>query len=153
MATIERFEDLRVWQQARLLAKAIYLATGDSKLSRDFVLRDQMRRAAVSILSNIAEGFDRNGTREFMQFLSIAKASAGELRAQLYLAADLAYIDKHRFEDLSMQTSDISKMIAGLLTYLKNNRSARRKYEASDIVERYGVESSAKTQKVRKRVN
>lgn len=119
MATIERFEDLRVWQQARMLAKAIYLATGNSKPSRDFVLRDQMRRASGSILSNIAEGFERNGAREFMQFLSIAKASAGELRAQLYLASDLEYTDKNTFATLSAQLSDAGKMIAGLLTYLK----------------------------------
>ena len=83
MGKIEQFEDLKVWQKARLVNLCIYKLSNQGSFSKDFGLRDQMRRASISILSNIAEGFERNGNKEFNQFLSIAKASAGEIRSQL----------------------------------------------------------------------
>ncbi len=86
MASAQRFEDIKAWQKARELVKNIYQATSVGKFARDFVLRDQIRRAAVSIMSNIAEGFEREGNKEFLQFLSLAKGSCGEVRAQLYVA-------------------------------------------------------------------
>src|SRR5437879_4913189 len=98
MATIVRFEDLDAWKTGQSLCNEVYAMTKRSEFAKDFVLRDQIRRAAVSILSNIAEGFERSGTGEFIQFLAIAKGSAGELRAQLYIAKDQGYIDHETFD-------------------------------------------------------
>ena len=84
MANIERFEDLEAWKKARETTKAIYAATSGGKFSRDFSLRDQIRSSAVSVMSNISEGFERGGDKEFRQFLAIAKGSAGEVKSQLY---------------------------------------------------------------------
>ena len=92
MAKIEKFEDIEAWQKARGLSKAVYAVTGDGTFARDFGLRDQIRRAAVSVMSNIAEGFDRGGNRELTQFLYIAKGSAAEVQAQLYVALDAGYL-------------------------------------------------------------
>ncbi len=83
---IKNFEDLEIWKDARLLTKAVYQLTKDVKFAKDFALRDQIRRAAVSVMSNIAEGFERGGNQEFIQFLYVAKASCGEARSQLYVA-------------------------------------------------------------------
>ncbi len=98
MATIERFEDIEAWKKARELTKVVYQLTSIGEFARDYGLRDQMRRAAVSILSNIAEGFERDGTREFQQFLAVAKGSAGEVRAQLYVALDAGFLTQEDFE-------------------------------------------------------
>ncbi|TAK06448.1 four helix bundle protein, partial [bacterium] len=89
---VKSFEDLEVWKETRRLSKEIYAATQDAKFSKDFGLRDQIRRAAVSVMSNIAEGFERGGNQEFIQFLYIAKGSCGEVRSQLYVALDQGYI-------------------------------------------------------------
>src|SRR5687767_2491505 len=91
MAKISRFEEIESWKRARMLTHEIYKITSSGTFSRDFALRDQIRRAAISILSNIAEGFERGGDNEFLQFLSVAKGSCGEARAQLYVALDQAY--------------------------------------------------------------
>ncbi len=96
---IQKFEDLIAWQKARELAKVIYKMTEAGKFSRDFGMRDQIRRAAVSIMSNIAEGFERMGRAEFHQFLVIAKASCAEVRSQLYIAHDIGYLDREQFEE------------------------------------------------------
>ena len=95
MARIEKFEDIEAWQQARQLAKAVYAVTSEGKFAHDFGLRDQIQRAAVSVMSNIAEGFERGGVREFIQFLFIAKGSAAEAQAQLYMALDVGYIKQN----------------------------------------------------------
>jgi four helix bundle protein len=121
MAKISSFEDIQAWQKARELNKEIYKATNKTGFSKDFGLRDQIRRASVSVLSNIAEGFERNGTKEFINFLSIAKGSAGEVRAQLYVAKDLEYIDGEEFEKLFSLIIDTSKLISGFMMYLKNS--------------------------------
>ncbi len=92
MGTITRFEEIEAWQKARQLSAAIYKTTNAGIFSRDFGLRDQIRRAAVSVMSNIAEGFDRGGNKEFIQFLYIAKGSAAEIQAQLYVALDAGYM-------------------------------------------------------------
>jgi four helix bundle protein len=92
MAKVKKFEDIQSWKKARDLTKEIYRATLTGSFAKDFGLRDQMRRASVSILSNITEGFERGGDREFLHFLAIAKGSAGELRAQLYVAFDQNYL-------------------------------------------------------------
>jgi four helix bundle protein len=118
MATIQRFEDLLVWQGARALTKSIYDLSGKGVFAKDFELRDQIRRAAISVRSNLAEGFERSGNREFQQFLATAKGSLGEVRAQLYIALDLQYIAAEDFKDLNKLALEISSMVAGLSGYL-----------------------------------
>jgi four helix bundle protein len=97
--TIKYFEDLEVWKEARRLTREIYRLTQDGKFSRDFGLREQIRRAAVSVMSNIAEGFERGGNQEFIQFLYVAKGSCGEVRSQLYVALDQAYVGQPEFDE------------------------------------------------------
>jgi len=121
MSKFESFEDIQSWQLARELTKAVYTISNEGAFAKDFGLRDQIRRASVSILSNIAEGFERGSNREFIQFLYIAKGSAGEVRAQLYVALDQAYITQPTFEQLSKNTTEISKLISGLITYLNKS--------------------------------
>jgi four helix bundle protein len=121
VAKIERFEDIETWQRARELAKQIYKISNDGPFARDFGLRDQIRRAAVSIMSNIAEGFERGSNKEFIQFLYIAKGSAGEVRAQLYVALDQGYIDRKNFTSLNRDAAEISRMISGFITYLSRS--------------------------------
>ena len=128
MAKITRFEDIESWRKSRELTKSIYRITLKQRFSRDFGLCDPIRRAAVSILSNIAEGFERDGDKEFIQFLSLAKGSCGELRAQLYVALDQQYIDQQEFAVLSNLATEISRMISGLIKYLKQSGMQGRKY-------------------------
>jgi len=111
---VRRFEDLIAWQRARTLTRDIYKISDTAGFARDFGLRDQIRRAAVSVMSNIAEGFERNRQGEFHQFLSIAKASCGELRAQLYVALDVGYLDQTSFDGLQRQAEEVSRVISGL---------------------------------------
>src|SRR6185295_18496969 len=99
--TIKKFEEIESWRKARALTNEIYHVTASGKFIRDFGLKDQIRRASVSILSNIAEGFERGGDKEFSQFLIIAKGSCGEVRAQLYVALDQGYLSQASFESLS----------------------------------------------------
>lgn len=120
MATVQKFEDLVVWQKARLLNTAIYSLTNNEFFNKDSGLQNQMRRASVSILSNIAEGFERNGNKEFNQFLSIAKASAAELRAQIYIATDIRYISEEESVKYLAMVIEVSKMLNGLMSYLQN---------------------------------
>jgi four helix bundle protein len=121
MATFKQFEDITAWQKARELTKEIYKVTSKNEFSRDFGLKDQIRRASVSIMSNIAEGFERSGTGEFSHFLATAKGSAGEVRSQLYVALDQEYITSAVFESINISVTEISKMIAGLMNYLKRS--------------------------------
>ena len=114
MARIEKFEDIEAWQKARELTREIYRLTNQGAFAKDFGLRDQIRRASVSIMSNIAEGFERNRRAEFHQFLSTAKASCAEVRSQLYVAFDIGYIDKGTFERLLQQAEEVARIIGGL---------------------------------------
>ncbi len=98
MGTFKSFEEIEAWQKAREITRQIYGQSNKGLLSRDFGLRDQMRRACISIMSNIAEDFERSGTGEFLQFLAVAKGSTGELRTHLYIALDQAYLDKATFD-------------------------------------------------------
>jgi four helix bundle protein len=111
---VRKFEDLEVWQISRDLSVEIYRATQDGKFSRDFGLRDQIRRAAVSVMSNIAEGFDRYSRAEFKQFLSIARGSASEVRSQLHLALALGYISQPHFDHLNDLCWRIARMLGSL---------------------------------------
>lgn len=119
---IKRFEELEVWQLARKLVNQIYEVSRNSKLSKDFGLKNQLQRSAVSIMSNIAEGFERKSKREFIQFLNIAKASSGELRSQLYITLDLEYLDKETFNASYNLCEQISRSIAGFIKYLESSR-------------------------------
>ena len=121
MATFRSFEEIDAWKKARELVREINLMTKAGNVSRDFILRDQIRRASLSVMSNIAEGYERGGNKEFIQFLSVAKGSAGEVRAQLYAALDQGYITQHQFARLSSLAAEISQMISGLMGYLKQS--------------------------------
>ncbi len=126
MARIERFEDMEAWQKALEMTKALYQLTSAGEFGRDFGLRDQIRRAAVSIMSNIAEGFERGGDKEFRQFLALSKGSAGEVRSQLYVALHIGYIDQAQFDRLYGQASVIGRLLGGFIKYLRQS-SARVK--------------------------
>jgi four helix bundle protein len=128
MAKIKKFEELKSWKKARTLTKQIYEVTSESSFRRDFGLKDQIRRASVSILSNIAEGFERGGVQEFIQFLAVAKGSCGEVRAQLYVALDQSYLSVESFERLSKTAIEISELISGLMKYLKDSALRGSKY-------------------------
>lgn len=123
MSRVERFEDLIAWQKARLLTKAIYQVTKDGVFAKDFGLAGQMQRAAVSIMSNIAEGFERWGLGEFHQFLSVAKASCAELRSQLYIAHDVGYLEKEIFDQLMKQADEVGRIIGGLRATTEKQRN------------------------------
>jgi four helix bundle protein len=117
---IKKFEDLDCWQEARTLTKSIYDTTKNGPFKQDYGLADQARRASTSIMANIAEGFSRQGDREFTQFLFIAKASASELQSHLYVAFDQGYIDRDHFQFLSDQLEHIHKQISNLIKYLRS---------------------------------
>jgi four helix bundle protein len=118
---IERFEDIKAWQEARVLTTMIYAAVGsDRDFASDHGLREQIRRAAVSIMSNIAEGFSRRTTKEFVQFLFIAKGSVAEVQSQLYVALDQGYTNQERFGELYAKSDEVARLISGFITYLLN---------------------------------
>jgi len=120
---VERFEDLIAWQKARELTKAIYAVTSNGSFSKDYGLRDQIRRAAVSAMSNVSEGFERGSLNEFHQFLVIAKASCAEVRSQLYVALDAGYLDENSFSKITGLTIEVSRIIGGLRSSVDKKRS------------------------------
>ncbi len=117
-----------VWQRAIELALAVYGVTSRGRFARDFGLKDQAQRSAVSVASNIAEGFERNGDREFTHFLYVAKASAGELRTQLHIARELSYLDADTFSGLSRQSLSLSRMLTALIQSLRTSPNAGAKF-------------------------
>lgn len=129
MNPIRRFEDLEAWKLSRILTGLIYNVSGTGDFDRDFGLRDQIRRAAVSIISNIADGFERDGDKEFLQFLSMAKGSCGEVGSQLHLALDRAYISAEQFAQLSNKAIELSRVISGLIKYLRQSQFSGKKYK------------------------
>lgn len=133
MATFKRFEEIESWKRARQLTNRVYELSGQGTFARDFALKDQVRRACVSIMSNIAEGHDRSGTGEFVQFLATAKASAAEVRCQLYVALDQGYIDNEAFEELGRTALETQCLIGGLINYLKRSGYKGTKYRASSV--------------------
>ena len=122
---VERFEDLIAWQKARQLTSEIYRITMHGEFAKDFGLRDQIRRAAVSVMSNIAEGFDRGSRGEFHQFLVVAKASRAEVRSQLYVAQDVGYINQETFDIVNSSTSELSRIIGGLRAAVQKQRDEK----------------------------
>ena len=125
---VKNFEDLEIWKDARALTREIYQLTRDSKFLKDFGLRDQIRRAAISVMSNIAEGFERGGNQEFVQFLYVAKASCGEVRSQLYVALDQGYVTDNDSEKLLQSFKRLSGMISNLITYLRESDMKGEKF-------------------------
>jgi four helix bundle protein len=119
MAKIEKIEELAVWQLAIELTNSIYKITNNNFFSKDFALRDQIRKSAISVPSNIAEGFERNSTNQFLYFLVIAKGSAGELRTQLLIAKHQNYITESEFEKINSEALEVSKKLGSFITYLK----------------------------------
>ncbi|MGD0340870.1 MAG: four helix bundle protein [Bacteroidales bacterium] len=126
--TIEKFEDLEIWQLARELCKYIFVITSKVPFYHDFKLRDQIRSSSGSIMDNIAEGFERDGNKEFVQFLSISKGSCGECRSQSYRAFDYQYIDEIVFKELINKTTILSKKISRFISYLKKSNIKGSKY-------------------------
>jgi four helix bundle protein len=118
MGKFSSFEEINSWQKSRIFNKRIYQITENSNFKKDFDFVRQIRRASISISSNIAEGFERNTDKEFIYFLYVAKASAGEVRSQIYLAFDLEYIAKQEFEELLESITEISKLLSGFIKYL-----------------------------------
>jgi len=119
VATIERFEDIEAWQTARGLTQLVYSLSNRGSFAQDWGLRDQMRRAAVSILSNIAEGFESRTQSLFIDYLGRAKGSAGELRAQAYVALDAGYLTTVEFEQVFDQVDKCSRQLSRFIQYLK----------------------------------
>ena len=126
MPTYTRFEEIPAWQSARQLTNLIYRVTGEGLLARDFGLRDQLRRAAVSIMSNIAEGFENQTTAQFISYLYRSKGSAGEIRAQLYVALDAGLISAGQFDQLFRQAESCSRQLSKFIAYLETQRQQCR---------------------------
>jgi four helix bundle protein len=121
MATIRRFEDIEAWKKARELVREVYRACGDGKFSQDYGLRNQICRAAVSSMSNIAEGFGRRSNKDFAHFLDMARGSAAEVQSLLYVALDLNYVGDESFRRLYDLADRTISMIAGFSSYLREN--------------------------------
>ena len=128
MKKINKFEDIESWELARKLTCEIYKETSKGGFVRDFGLKDQIRRASVSILSNIAEGFERGNDKEFAYFLSLAKGSSGEVRAQLYVALDQGYVQVDTFNHLSKAVIEIGELLAGFIRYLNQSTLRGNRY-------------------------
>ncbi|MFZ1549745.1 MAG: four helix bundle protein [Microgenomates group bacterium] len=119
---IQRFQDLQIWQSSIKIVKEIYAITNYGKFSHDFGFRDQIRRAAVSISSNIVEGFEKNSNNEFIRFLKIAKGSTGEVKNQVIVAFEIGYLTKKEHDDIYTQLELLAKQTASLISYLEKNR-------------------------------
>lgn len=129
MATVERFEDMLIWQMARELCKAIYRIVSYETFSKDYRLKGQILGSSGSVMDNIAEGFERSGNREFIQFLYIAKGSCGETRSQLYRAFDAKYITEQELDELKTRTEKLSKSISKFIQYLEGSPIKGIKYK------------------------
>jgi four helix bundle protein len=121
-STISTFEDLLVWQKGIEIVKAIYILTRNGDFSRDFALRDQIRRAAISIPTNIAEGFERNSRKEYLNFLNFAKGSAGEVRSLLRVASEIGYINTGTYESLRNSVMEVSRYLSNQIKAIKQAR-------------------------------
>jgi four helix bundle protein len=129
MSKIQKLEDILVWQKARELTREIYNHAKAGLFAKDFGLRDQVQRAAVSIMGNVAEGFDRGGDKEFIQFLSISKGSCGEVKSHLYVALDQQYVNSTQFDQLYKSADEVGRLLAGFMAYLKQSDLRGRKFK------------------------
>jgi four helix bundle protein len=128
MTKFNTIEEIEAWQKARLLANEIYRISNNGDFSKDFALKNQIRKAVVSVASNIAEGFERNGNKEFINFLSIAKGSIAEVKTQLYIAYDQCYIKETEFKKIIHSLDELSRMVGGLIKYLNQSPMKGNKF-------------------------
>lgn len=133
MATFKSFEDIDAWKKSRELTRKVYEVTASGAFSRDFPLRDQIRRACISVMSNVAEGHGRAGRKEFLQFLAVALGSANEVTSQLYVALDLGYIDDEQFRVLTELARESARLIGGLARYLRTTSVSGVRFRASGL--------------------
>lgn len=129
MSKIEKFEDIKSWQLAREATRIIFDLSSEGRFAKDFTLVNQIRRSSISIMSNIAEGFERGGDKEFVNFLSIAKGSCGEARSQLYIAFDRNYITEAEFSSAYEKLNETGKLIGGFMNYLKKSKLRGSKFK------------------------
>ncbi|MCW0482609.1 four helix bundle protein [Gaoshiqia sediminis] len=129
MSKVQRFEDLKVWQSSRVLCKMIHGFTLNPEFCKDFKLISQIKSSSGSVMDNIAEGYERDGNKEFIQFLSISKGSCGECRSQLYRALDNGYISEAEFKKASEMAIEISKMLSGFMDYLHESELKGKKFK------------------------
>jgi four helix bundle protein len=129
MATITKFEDLEIWQEARKLAKEVFILSKETDLKNDFRFKEQIKASSGSVMDNIAEGFERDGNLEFRQLLSIAKGSAGETRSQIYRLYDSEYISEEQFKDLKNKYENLSGKIKNFITYLNKKDFKGNKFQ------------------------
>ena len=129
MAKAERFEDLEVWQAGRELVRAVYRVTERPAFAHDSSLKGQLRRAAVSAMANVAEGFERGGNKEFVHFLAMAKGSAGEVRSHLYVASDQEYVSADEQRYLAEKAVAVSRMAAGLIKHPRQSPMRGSRYK------------------------
>ncbi len=129
MGKVKRFEDLEAWKKARELTDATHEICSREPFRKNYVLRDQIRRASISVMANVSEGFERDGDKEFIQFLAIAKGSCGEVRSHLYVALDQGYITQVEFDEISEKSEKTSKIIYGLMKYLRQTSMKGKKFK------------------------
>ena len=129
MATITKFEDLEIWQEARKLAKEVFILSKETDLKTDFRFKEQIKASSGSVMDNIAEGFERDGNLEFRQFLSIAKGSSGETRSQIYRLYDCEYISEEQFKELKNKYEKLSGKIKNFITYLNKKDFKGNKFQ------------------------
>lgn len=134
MATIKRFEDIIAWQKARVLCQLIHTYTLKANFARDFKLVGQIKSSSGSAMDNIAEGFERDGNKEFKQFLSVSKGSAGETRSQLYRALDNKYISQEEFQNACNLANEVGKLTGALMKHLKTSELKGNKYKESTLL-------------------
>lgn len=132
MATIKNFKELNLWQLSRKLCQEVWILKTETELEKDYSLWNQINRSSGSIMDNIAEGFERDGNREFIQYLSIAKSSCAELESQLFRAYDRNYFPKNKLDELLYQCSQIQTGIAGFIKYLQHSQMKVNKYKNQD---------------------
>ena len=129
MGKIQKFEDIVAWQKARELTRKVYAHSKTGVFAKDFGLRDQIQRASVSIMGNVAEGYDRGGDKEFIQFLSVSKGSCGEVKSHLYVALDQQYINSPQFNQLYNSADEVGRLLGGFMAYLKQSDLRGRKFK------------------------
>ena len=129
MGKIQKFEDILAWQKARELTREVYAHSKTGAFAKDFGLKDQIQRASVSIMGNVAEGYDRGGDKEFIQFLSVSKGSCGEVKSHLYVALDQQYINSTQFNQLYNSADEVGRLLGGFMAYLKQSDMRGRKFK------------------------